>query len=88
MEVSFMDRAWEDYEYWQTQDKKIIKRINKLIKDARRNPEDGGIGKAEKLKAPLTGWLSKRIDGDGNRMVYRYVNDDSVLQIATLRYHY
>ena len=86
MEIRFMDRAWEDYEYWLAQDKKTIKKVNSLIKDARRNVTQG-IGKVELLKAPLTGWLSRRIDST-NRMVYRYLEDDTVLQIAALRYHY
>jgi toxin YoeB len=54
-------RAWEEYCYWQTQDKKVLKRINALIKDVQRNPYEG-IGKPEPLKGNLNGWWSRRID--------------------------
>jgi toxin YoeB len=76
--------AWSDYVYWQGQDKKTLKRINTLIKDALRNPEDG-IGKPEELRENLSGCWSRRID-DVNRLVYAVEKDQLV--IITCRYHY
>lgn len=73
MKKAWFDEAWEDYLYWQIQDKKIIKRINLLIKDIERNYYDG-IGKPEPLKGNLSGWWSRRID-DTNRLVYRINNN-------------
>ena len=63
------DDAWEDYVYWQTQDRKTLKRINALLKDVDRNGYSG-IGKPEPLKGDLAGWWSRRID-EANRIVYR-----------------
>ncbi len=82
--LSWTDEAWDDYEYWQTQDKKTLKRINKLINDAKRSPFEG-IGKPEPLKENLSGFWSRRID-DANRLVYAV--DDSALTIVSCRYHY
>jgi toxin YoeB len=76
--------AWSDYLYWQVQDKKTLKRINLLIKDAMRDPEDG-IGKPEALKESLTGLYSRRIDAV-NRLVYAATNDELI--IIACRYHY
>ncbi len=76
--------AWEDYISWQSQDKKIIKRINQLLKDIKRSPFDG-IGKPEPLKGNLSGFWSRRID-DEHRLVY-VVEKDSVIIIAC-RGHY
>jgi toxin YoeB len=76
--------AWSDYLYWQVQDKKTLKRINLLIKDAMRDPEDG-IGKPEALKESLTGLFSRRIDAV-NRLVYAATKDELV--IIACRYHY
>ncbi len=70
--------------YWQIQDKKIIKRINLLIKDIERNYYDG-IGKPEPLKGNLSGWWSRRID-DTNRLVYRINNN--ILEIVSCKTHY
>jgi len=70
---SWTDEAWEDYLYWQTQDKKTLHRINKLVKDIDRNGYDG-IGKPEKLLGDLSGYYSRRID-DCNRIVYRIHNE-------------
>ncbi|MGL4944527.1 MAG: Txe/YoeB family addiction module toxin [Thermoguttaceae bacterium] len=78
------DDAWEDYLYWQTQDKKTLKRINQLLQDISRNGYDG-IGKPEPLKGDLTGWWSRRID-DTNRLVYRINNGQ--IEIAQCRSHY
>lgn len=76
--------AWEDYLYWQLNDKKTLKRINQLIKDICRNPFDG-IGKPEALKGNLSGFWSRRIDGE-HRIVYA-VETDSIIIIAC-RGHY
>ncbi|MBA3903679.1 MAG: Txe/YoeB family addiction module toxin [Rhodocyclaceae bacterium] len=76
--------AWEDYSYWQTQDRKTLKRINALIQDALRNPFTG-IGKPEPLRENLTGFWSRRID-DQHRLVYTVENED--LAIVACRYHY
>jgi len=84
MKLVFTDLAWEDYVYWQKQDRKMVERINQLIKDIQRNPY-AGIGKPEPLKHALSGFWSRRID-DEHRMVYRIEADQ--LQIAQLRYHY
>ena len=84
MKKTWSDEAWEDYLYWQTQDKKTLKRVNMLIKDIERDPFSG-IGKPEPLKGDLTGFWSRRID-DANRVVYR-VKDGS-LEIASCKGHY
>lgn len=73
--------AWEDYLYWQTQNKKILKRINQLVKDVSRTPFEG-IGKPEPLRGNLTGFWSRRID-DEHRLVYA-VEDNRVLMQRTL----
>jgi toxin YoeB len=84
MKKVFADQAWEDYLYWQTQDRNIIKRINALVKDTERSPYEG-IGKPEPLKHSLAGYWSRRIN-DEHRMVYKVENDS--LLLAQLRYHY
>jgi len=80
------DEAWEDYFYWQTQDKKTLKRINQLLKDIDRNGYDG-IGKPEPLKYEYDhqGCWSRRID-ESNRLVY-YIEDDKII-ILQCRTHY
>ena len=80
----WQEDAWEDYLYWQTQDKKTLKRINLLIQDISRNGYEG-IGKPEPLRGDLSGWWSRRID-DTNRLVYRIRNGQ--LEIAQCRTHY
>lgn len=82
--LSWTKEAWTDYIYWQTQDKKTLKRINKLIKETMRTPFEG-IGKPEQLKNNLSGFWSRRIDNT-NRLVYAV--DDNVLYIISCRYHY
>ncbi|MBP7547816.1 MAG: Txe/YoeB family addiction module toxin [Corallincola sp.] len=82
--LTWTDDAWSDYLYWQTQDKKTLKRINKIIEDIKRAPFDG-IGKPEPLKMNLSGFWSRRID-DTNRLVYAV--DDSAITIISCRYHY
>jgi toxin YoeB len=76
--------AWSDYLYWQVQDKKTLRRINLLISDAMRNPEQG-VGKPEALRANLSGLWSRRID-DVHRLVYAIESDQLV--IIACRYHY
>lgn len=78
------DAAWQDYVYWQGQDKKTLKRINKLIADAMNAPFTG-MGKPEPLRENLSGFWSRRID-ESNRLVYAVT--DSHLTIIACRYHY
>jgi len=82
--ITWTQAAWEDYEYWQGQDRKTLKRINNLIKDCLREPFSG-IGKPEPLKENLSGLWSRRID-DVNRLVY--LMDSGDLVIIACRYHY
>ncbi|OUS25900.1 toxin YoeB [Thalassotalea sp. 42_200_T64] len=84
MKLTFSTKAWEQYLYWQSVDKKILKRINTLIKDIQRSPYEG-IGKPEPLKHGLAGYWSRRIN-DEHRIVYKH-HADTIL-IAQLRYHY
>lgn len=84
MQIKFSETAWEDYLFWQSKDKAVLKRINALLKDIQRSPFDG-IGKPEPLKHNLTGFWSRRID-DAHRLVYA-VHDDTLL-VAQCRYHY
>ncbi|MBR3624614.1 MAG: Txe/YoeB family addiction module toxin [Selenomonadaceae bacterium] len=70
MRKIWSSRSWEEYLEWQNRDKKILQRINKLIKDIERNGVLNGIGKPEPLKHYLTGWYSRRID-EKNRLIYR-----------------
>lgn len=82
--LTFSEKAWQDYLYWQTQDKKTLKRINQLLQDIERNGYSG-IGKPEPLKGDLTGYWSRRID-DVNRIVYRL--SDGVIEILQCKNHY
>jgi toxin YoeB len=84
VKLIFSEHAWDDYLYWQKTDKKIVKRINRLIKEIQRTPHEG-IGKPEPLKHALTGYWSRRIDHE-HRIVYKIV--DKQLLIAQLRHHY
>ena len=84
MKIIFSANGWEDYLYWQQTDKKMLKRVNKLIKEICRSPFNG-IGKPESLKHGLSGYWSRRIN-DEHRIVYK-VTEDALL-IAQLRYHY
>ena len=84
MNLIFSDNAWDDYLYWQKTDRKMVKRINALIKNMQRTPFEG-IGKPEPLKHALSGYWSRRIN-DEHRMTYK-IDNDSIL-IAQLRYHY
>jgi len=84
MRLLWEDRAWDDYLYWQTQDKKMLKRVNLLIKDICRSPFDG-IGKPEPLKNNFSGWWSRRID-ETNRIVY--YEQDGIIYVVSCRGHY
>ena len=84
MRLLWEERAWEEYCQWQGQDKKTLKRINKIIKDIQRNIYKG-IGKPEPLKGNLSKWWSRRID-DTNRITYR--EKDGAIIIASCKDHY
>ena len=84
MKYVFVDESWEDYLYWQKIDKKMLKRINTLLKDISRQPYEG-FGKPEPLKHNYRGFWSRRIDGE-HRLIYQ-VTDDEV-RIIKCRYHY
>ncbi|MCI9050524.1 MAG: Txe/YoeB family addiction module toxin [Lachnospiraceae bacterium] len=84
MKKIWFDEAWEDYTYWQIQDKKTLKRINMLLKDIERE-NFNGIGKPEPLKGDMSGFWSRRID-DVNRLVYRII--DNVIEIVSCKGHY
>lgn len=82
--LCWTSEAWSDYLYWQGQDKKTLKRINKLTLDTKRSPFEG-IGKPEPLRENLSGFWSRRID-DSHRLIYTV--DESTLTIVACRYHY
>ena len=84
MKLIFSEHAWEDYLYWQRTDRKILERINKLIKQIQRSPFEG-TGKPEPLRHGLSGYWSRRIT-DEHRIVYKVEKD--CLHLAQLRYHY
>jgi toxin YoeB len=84
MKLVWDENAWEDYLWWQAQDRKILKRINALIKDIDRNGNEG-MGKPEPLKHAFQGYWSRRIT-DEHRLVYKIHNDE--LRVAACRYHY
>ena len=82
--LAWTNDAWVDYVYWQGQNKKKLKRINKLITDTKRSPFEG-IGKPEPLKENLSGFWSRRVD-ESNRLVYAV--NDSHITVISCRYHY
>ena len=84
MKVVFSARVWDDYLWWQRQDRKLLKRINQLIQDVIRNGNEG-IGKPEPLKHGFQGYWSRRIN-DEHRLIYKVVDDE--LRVAACRYHY
>ena len=84
MKLIFSDEAWEDYLYWQEQDRRMVTRINRLINETKRDPYKG-TGKPEPLKHALAGFWSRRINEE-HRMVYKV--EDGALLLAQLRYHY
>lgn len=84
MNLSFTPQAWEDYQFWQQTDRKVLKRVHELIKDTLRSPYDG-IGKPEPLKQALSGYWSRRITEE-HRLICRQV--ESGILLIQLRYHY
>ena len=82
--VTFTPEAWEEYLYWQSHDKQILKKVNQLLKDSQRDPFSG-IGKPEPLKNDLSGSWSRRIS-DVHRLVY--IVNDIEIQVTSCRYHY
>ena len=84
MRLILSSKAWEDYKYWSVSDRKILKRLNKIIGEVMRDPFEG-IGKPEPLRSHFKGYWSRRIT-DEHRLIYR-VSDDAVL-VAQMRYHY
>jgi len=84
MKLTFWDRAWDQYLYWQDTDKAMARKVNGLIKECLRHPFDG-TGKPEPLKGDLAGFWSRRIDRE-HRLVYRVTPD--ALEIVACRYHY
>ncbi len=84
MRLIWSEKSWEDYLYWQSHDKKILKKINSLIKDIKREPFDG-LGKPEPLRYELAGCWSRRIT-DEHRIVYEV--EDQNINIVSCRFHY
>jgi toxin YoeB len=84
VQLDWDEFAWDDYLWWQTQDRKVLRRINALIQDVVRNGNEG-IGKPEALQHAFQGYWSRRIT-DEHRLVYRVVDDE--IRIAACRYHY
>ncbi|MFH8517600.1 Txe/YoeB family addiction module toxin [Streptomyces gelaticus] len=85
MKLIWHESAWADYVWWQTQDRKVLKRINALIQDVARNGNEG-IGKPEPLRHGFHGYWSRRISSHEHRLVYRVVEDE--VRIVSCRYHY
>lgn len=86
MIIGFASKGWEDYQYWMQNDKKIIKRINILLEDIKRNPTDSnGLGKPERLKENYHGYFSRRITSE-HRLVYKIIED--LIIVAQCRFHY
>jgi len=84
MTITFSENAWDDYLYWQKVDKKIVKKINKLIKEIQRTPFEG-LGRPEKLRYDLAGYWSRRIDQE-HRLVYQI--DNNQILVYSCRFHY
>ncbi|MCE0484409.1 MAG: Txe/YoeB family addiction module toxin [Methylacidiphilales bacterium] len=84
MKIQFSSRCWEEYLYWQQTDKKILRKINELIKEVSRDPFSG-IGKPEPLRHSCAGYWSRRIN-DEHRLVYKIENE--ILIVVQVRYHY
>jgi len=84
MKYIFVDESWEDYLYWQKTDKRVLKRINKLLKEISRHPYSG-LGKPEPLKYKYKGFWSRKITEE-HRLIYKYREDE--IQIAKCRFHY
>lgn len=88
MKLVFWSTAWEDYLFWQQEDRKILERINALLKESMRDPFRG-TGKPEPLGGNLSGWWSRRINSE-HRLVYRVTGkgEAQALEVAQCRYHY
>ena len=86
MNITFTESGWRDYLYWQTQDKKTLRKLNQLIADIERNGYSG-IGKPEPLRGDLSGWWSRQID-DKNRIVYRLNDEHDHVEISQCKGHY
>jgi len=86
VKIVWSQDSWDQHEYWQNTDRKILKRINVLIRDILRGDE-GGIGKPERLRGDLSGFWSRRIN-DEHRLVYMVDIDSDSLLIAACRFHY
>ena len=88
MKVTFLPQAWDDYLHWVEQDRKTLRRLNRLIEDCRRQPFEG-VGKPEPLRHDWSGWWSRRIT-DEHRLVYRVAGEGATqaLEIAQCRMHY
>ena len=84
MQLTWLPGGWEDYLYWQKNDRKTVERVNELIRDTLRNPTSG-IGKPEPLRSNLKGWWSRRITQE-HRLVYRV--DEKSIVILQCRFHY
>ncbi len=86
MIVGFADKGWEDYQYWVVTDKKVLKRVNTLLEDIKRNPVDSaGIGKPERLKENFQGFFSRRMTSE-HRLVYKIIDD--LIVVAQCRFYY
>lgn len=86
MIVGFADKGWEDYQHWVQHDKKILKRINLILQDIKRNPDDSeDIGKPERLKENYQGYISRRITAE-HRLVYKMI--EGMIVVAQCRFHY
>ena len=87
MNYCFTPNAWEDYLFWQDNDKKIRKKINELLKDISRNGANDGKGKPEALAGNLVGFYSRRID-EKNRLIYKVDSEGNTIYILACRFHY
>ncbi len=86
MIVGFADKGWEDYQYWIKNDTKRVKRINTLLEDIKRNPDNpNGLGKPERLKENYRGYFSRRITAE-HKLIYKIIDD--LIVVAQCRYHY
>ena len=86
MKKTFSDRAWDDYQYWIKTNKKMLKKVNDLLKDIERNGNEG-LGKPEPLRHSLEGYWSRRINEE-HRLVYRILEEEDAIYIAQARLHY
>ncbi len=86
MKIIFSENAWEDYLYWQKTDRRLVQRINRLIREIQRSPFEG-VGKPEPLRHALSGYWSRRLDSE-HRIVYTIAVDSNAVLIAQLRHRY